>query len=135
MDEEPTWEGVPRKSVLVVEDDTDVGLALVEVLEAGGFRAHVAGNGLRALEYLRTGKRPSLILLDMMMPVMDGWQFRRAQQQLPQIADIPVVVLTADGEPQQKAAALKAHGHIRKPASIEALLGEVERICGQPERD
>jgi CheY-like chemotaxis protein len=122
------------KCVLVVEDDDDVGPLLAEALEAGGFRAQVVGDGLRAIEYLRNGngKCPDLILLDMMMPVMDGWGFRREQEKMPEVANIPVVVLTADGDAREKASSVRAQGYLGKPVSVEDLLNEVERLCGRP---
>ncbi len=121
------------KSVLIVEDDDELARLEAEVVEAGGYVAVVARNGLEALEHLRKRTHPDLILLDMSMPVMDGWEFRREQQKLPRIAAIPVVVLTADGDPRLKSASIGAQGHLEKPVGIEALLGEVERLCGAPD--
>jgi CheY-like chemotaxis protein len=115
--------------VLIVEDDGDFAQLLADVVEAGGHRAAVARNGHEALEYLRNGNRPTVILLDLAMPVMDGWEFRREQQKLPEIAAIPVVVLTAEEDARQKAAAIHAQGHLGKPVSVEELLGEVDRLC------
>jgi CheY-like chemotaxis protein len=116
------------RDVLVVEDDPDVGELLVEALELGGFRARVEPNGRTAIEYLRGGGRVDLILLDMTMPVLDGWGFRREQRGSPRIADIPVIVLTADGDARAKAASIRAQGFLSKPVSLEALLCEVERV-------
>ena len=117
------------KFILVVEDDPDLAHLVAEVLESAGYRAAVAGNGREALDQLRTHAHPDLILLDMMMPVMDGWTFREEQQKEPALAAIPVVTVTADGDARGKAAAIRAAGYITKPITIDSLLDAVERIC------
>ena len=76
-------------SILVVDDDPDIRTSLAEILGDEGYRVAGARNGREALDYLRRRTRPSLILLDMMMPDMDGWLFRREQQKLPELASIP----------------------------------------------
>jgi len=118
------------KQILIVEDEADVAGPLAEVLEAAGYGTQTARNGLEALEHLQRGNHPDLIILDLMMPVLDGWGFRREQQLLKDAASIPVVVLTANGDAHRKASAIKAHGYINKPCSIQSLLREVERLCG-----
>ena len=123
---------VDRKHILIVEDDADLAQCSAEVLEAAGYRTAIAASGCEALDYLRTNDQTDLILLDMMMPVMDGWTFRREQRKLPALASIPVVVVTADGDAQGKAASIQAAGHVAKPISIDGLLDEVERVCGLP---
>ncbi len=86
-----------RGSILVVDDDEDIRFSLCDVLEDLDFRSTPARNGQEALELLRDPSRPppSLILLDLMMPVMNGWQFLEARAQDLQLAAIPVVVMTA----------------------------------------
>ena len=121
------------KLILIVEDDCDVARLLAEVLEAEGYSTAVAGNGREALDHLRNNGHPDLILLDMMMPVMDGWKFREEQRKLPAFASIPVVTVTADGDARGKAASIQAAGYVPKPLRIDNLLDEVERICGLPE--
>jgi CheY-like chemotaxis protein len=115
---------------LIVEDDIDVLQSLADVLDAEGFDTARASNGRQAIDYLRAGNRPELILLDMMMPIMNGWEFRQEQLRTAGAEDIPVVVLTADGEPRRKAAALHAQGHLAKPVGVDALLQEIDRVCG-----
>jgi CheY-like chemotaxis protein len=83
--------------VLVVDDDHAITSALLELLESEGYRAVSAENGKRALELVEAGLRPSAIILDLMMPVMDGWDFRFQQLQHQAIRDTPVVILTATG--------------------------------------
>ena len=121
------------KHILIVEDDHDVAQSVADVLEASGYSTGVAANGREALDYLEQHAQPDLILLDMMMPVMDGWQFREEQRKLPVLESIPVVIVTADGNARGKAAALQAAGHVGKPVTIDGLLNEVERVCGVPD--
>jgi CheY-like chemotaxis protein len=113
--------------VLLVEDDVDVREAVTDTLEDAGYRVITARHGQEALEVLRNGgPRPCLILLDLMMPVMDGWQFRDLQSKDPELADIPVVALSAHGGLH----ALGAADHLRKPVQLRALMDVVERFCG-----
>src|ERR1051325_2493173 len=84
--------------ILVVDDDADIRESLREVLEDEGYQVSCVANGLEALRHLRQGNRPCVILLDLTMPVMDGWQFRREQKQDATISDIPLVVITATGK-------------------------------------
>ncbi len=116
-------------SILVVEDDFDVQDALVPILEHEGHRVVRAANGRDALEQLRAMPTPALILLDLAMPIMDGAAFRAAQLQDPQLASIPVVVLSADPEAKQKAARFGAAGCIEKPIDVDHLLHEVKRTA------
>ena len=126
-------EGPMAKLILIVEDDLDVARLLGEVLEAEGYDTAIAANGREALDHLqKNNHRPDLILLDMMMPVMDGWKFREEQRKLPALASNPVVTVTADGDARGKAASIQAAGYILKPLSIDTLLDEVERVCGVP---
>src|SRR5262245_23155992 len=83
--------------VLVVDDDEEIRNALTEFLSDEGYGVVSASNGREALASLREGVHPSVILLDLMMPVMDGWDFRAEQLRDPGLRDIPVVVITATG--------------------------------------
>jgi CheY-like chemotaxis protein len=118
------------KRVLVVEDDVDIQEALTQILENEGYRVTSADNGLNAMTYLRSSSPPCLILLDLMMPIMDGWQFRSEQKKDPQLARIPIVVLSAHGSVPQHAAALEAAMYLKKPIDLELLLETVKRFCG-----
>jgi CheY-like chemotaxis protein len=118
------------KRVLVVEDDADVREALLEVLEDSEYRPQAASNGREALACLHADPtKPCLILLDMMMPVMDGWAFRAAQTSDPELRSIPVVVLTAHVSAQQAARDLHAAGFLRKPVNLDMLLATVQKYC------
>src|SRR5436190_21383655 len=94
------------KLILVVDDDEDVRDAVREALEAQRYEVAVAANGQQALDMLRSGPRPSLIFLDLMMPVMSGEGFVEKQRQDPALAQIPVVILSADREIKEKAVLL-----------------------------
>ena len=115
--------------ILVIEDDAATRDAMSLVLELQGYAVTGAANGQDALVQLRTGTRPNLILLDLMMPILDGWGFRAQQQQDPGLASIPVVVVSADGSVRQKAASLGAAGYLMKPVEVEDLLDTVQRHC------
>ena len=113
--------------VLIVEDDAEIRDLVGEALDSYGYTTMAAANGADALERLRGGARPALILLDLMMPVMDGWEFRRRQLADPGLASIPVVVVSADARSREKAAALGAADHVRKPIELAELARAVER--------
>jgi CheY-like chemotaxis protein len=117
--------------VLVVDDDVDVRETVADVLESAGYRVATAYNGRHALHLLKVEKvRPDVILLDMMMPELDGWGFRAEQRKDPELAPIPVVVFTAFGVPAETAAQLAAAGFLKKPPRIEDLLSTLARACG-----
>jgi CheY-like chemotaxis protein len=115
--------------VLIVDDDQDVAESLTDILSDEGYRPATAPNGLAALEYLRSGARPCVILLDWMMPVCDGPTFRGLQRQDPALADIPVVVLSADARVKDRVAALEPVAYLPKPVALETLLEILARTC------
>ncbi len=117
-----------HRIVLLIEDDVDLREVMAEALAVAGVRTAVASNGAEALGYLRNALPPALILLDLMMPVMDGFQFRHAQQAVPAWNAIPVVVLSADRELPAKAAALAVQHFLRKPVDLTELLEVIERF-------
>lgn len=118
------------KEVLVVDDDEDIRTVLAEFLSYEGFSVTSAGDGLEALSILGGGARPSVILLDLKMPGMNGVQFREAQRGDPAISGIPVIVITADGDAEAKAAAVQAQGLVRKPVDLDDLVTQVRRVAG-----
>jgi len=119
-----------RKPVLIVDDDHDMRATLSDVLEGEGYDVLVAGNGLQALQQLRANTRPGLILLDWMMPICDGPEFRRQQKADAAIADVPVAVLTADTRLTDKTTAIDAVDYLHKPVELDRLLELIERYCG-----
>lgn len=118
--------------VLIVDDDDDIRDTLRELVEQDGYRVATAAHGLEALEKLRAEAGVGLILLDLMMPVMDGYQFMTEMKKDPALADIPVLVITADGNALQKARAIGARGQLRKPFTPEALLVSIAAMIGPP---
>jgi two-component system, chemotaxis family, chemotaxis protein CheY len=118
--------------VLVVEDDVDVRTMIEHVLRLEGLPVSLAANGAEALAQLREGAQPRVILLDLMMPVMNGLQFLREQALDPQMAPIPVVLMSGDDSARAEAAALGAAGFIRKPVELAELIAAVRRPWGQP---
>jgi CheY-like chemotaxis protein len=116
--------------VLVVDDDPDILEALSEILEAEGFEIRRARNGKEALERLEPDP-PQLILLDLMMPVMDGWEFAQRMRQRPSVAHIPIIVLSADRNVGLKATDIGATGHLAKPFELSDLLDMVRRALAQ----
>jgi CheY-like chemotaxis protein len=122
----------PEHPILVVDDDADVRESIEDALEDEGYYVAAAANGKEALELLRDDKlRPELILLDIMMPEMDGWAFRAEQRKDPDIATIPVIVFTAHGSPEEVAERMQAVGFLRKPLRLEDLLAQVGRLRRQ----
>lgn len=111
---------------MVVDDDPDIRETLAELLEDEGFDVVTAANGAEALEVLASGPLPRVILLDMMMPVMDGFEFRLAQKMAEELAPIPVVIITAGADPRSRN--LDAAAVLRKPLDVSRLL-ETIRAC------
>ena len=114
-------------TVFIVEDDTDTREMLAKFLELEGFHVAVAANGQQALDSLREGTPASVILLDLMMPVMDGWEFRRHQVQDPQLRTIPTIVVSAAG--RDRLAQVSADAYLSKPVDMDELLERVSQFC------
>jgi CheY-like chemotaxis protein len=108
-----------RFAVLVVDDDPDIRDTLREVLEAEGVAVVCAANGSAALDLLHLGVRPALVVLDLMMPAMSGWELLSAMRAERALADIPVAVISAAGG---RAAPKGATHFLRKPVALDALL-------------
>jgi two-component system chemotaxis response regulator CheY len=114
--------------VLVVDDDADVRNLLTDVLDLGGYSVETAEHGAIALEKVRR-ERPDLVLLDLMMPVMDGWTFLRQCQQEEACRDVPVVILSAASSVRgQSAVDVGADGLVLKPFEIDELMATVKRV-------
>jgi CheY-like chemotaxis protein len=109
-----------RELVMIVDDDDEIRSALEDVLLSEGYTVVGARDGQQALTYLHQGKRPSAILLDLWMPVMDGWQLRDELLKDESLAKIPVIVLTAARD--QRAAALHVTEVLTKPVELGRLL-------------
>ena len=116
--------------ILVVDDDADIRAILGMVLAAEGHEVETAADGVAALARLRGGPRPSLILLDMMMPLLDGEGFLRELRSDPGTAGVPVVILSGHPAGGRKASELGAAGYLAKPVELVELIGAVERAGG-----
>ncbi len=119
----------PPCPVLIVEDDADLREMMAQLLSLEGFQAAAVANGREALEYLDGSHKPQVILLDLMMPVMDGWEFRRKQQANPALASVPVIILSALD--QARAGNLDATAFLKKPLDFDHLLALVREQCAR----
>jgi CheY-like chemotaxis protein len=119
-----------KKRILIVEDDADIREVLRDLLKSEGYLVECAENGKEAIETLRAATAlPQLILLDLMMPIMDGYAFRREQESDPRLILIPVILLTADRDIEAKREQLGARSFIRKPFDIDQAMATIARHC------
>ena len=116
-------------TILVVEDDPDVRRALTELLASEGYKVAATADGDEALQTLRGGLRPAVILLDLMMPNCDGWDFRREQLEDPTFASVPVVLVTAAGSAPIRCAPARAIEMCPKPIQPAELLETLARLA------
>jgi CheY-like chemotaxis protein len=114
-------------AVMVVEDDEDIRETLTALLADEGYTVSAYRNGRLALDALKEGQRPGVILLDLMMPEMDGWEFRRRQLADPAIDEIPVVLITAAG--MERVRREEFSEVLRKPLKLDRVLGAVARFA------
>jgi CheY-like chemotaxis protein len=121
-----------QEKILLVEDDEAIRDTLGSMLEDEGYFVTTAENGRQALEALNSAPAPELIILDLRMPIMDGWEFRTLQKADPLLAGIPVLAISADGS--AKAEAIDAAGYLHKPFSPEGVVDEVGRILVEAAR-
>lgn len=113
--------------ILLAEDDEDLREAMVDTLHEAGYTVAAVGNGRDALEWLEdSAVAPKLILLDLMMPIMDGWQFLDERKKTPRAAAVPVLVLSANGD---FAGENDTIGFMRKPIAVKSLLAVLARYC------
>jgi CheY-like chemotaxis protein len=119
---------IPGDRILVVEDDDDIREVMQEVLTGEGFNVDVAKDGIDALTQLEIGASLPLILLDMMMPRMDGETFLKVLRSKPALADAPVVVISGNAAAREKAGQFRAVACLVKPFELDEMLGLVRRI-------
>jgi CheY-like chemotaxis protein len=120
------WERIvsmQAPKILVVEDDDDIRDSLKELLEEEGYQVDTAPNGEQALAKLQDQELPQLILLDLMMPVMDGWQFQKELRRIPSYAAVPIIVISASKFSREP---LNAAAFIPKPLDAGVLLETIE---------
>lgn len=115
-----------KRAVLIVDDDEGIRETLCLALELEGFDAVAAEHGKIALEYLKSHSKPHLVILDLMMPVMNGWDFLHAVRDIPEFSSLPIVVVTAFAA---RAKGLAVQGQLEKPVELEALLSTVKQFC------
>ena len=116
--------------IFVVDDDEDIREGLMDFLEDHGYAPVGAADGREALQLLGTAQqRPCVIILDLMMPVMDGQSFREAQLKDPALSDIPVIVISAYKDGEDTARQIHATTYLPKPLDLDALLGIVQSHC------
>jgi CheY-like chemotaxis protein len=115
------------KRILVVEDDTSIRELLVELLESEGYEVASAVNGLEGLKHLQSQNNPDLILIDLMMPVMDGYSFRTEQLKNPDWSKIPTVVMSAEANAKEKMKNFNITAFLSKPVELDTILKTVAR--------
>lgn len=111
--------------ILIIEDDAEARDALADFLSLNDYRVIAAANGRDGLAILKSDVRPDVIILDILMPGINGFRFRRLQKREPALASIPVIVTTAIG----RAAGIAADVIMQKPLDLQVLLREVDRVC------
>ncbi len=121
------------RQILIVEDDSALREALAQVLTDEGYDLLSASDGLEAVTCLKKGNRPDVILLDLSMPVVNGWEFRMFQMRDPDLAHIPVILITAGGYTPEEVAWLQASALIHKPVDLPFLLSAIRRFCASTE--
>ena len=118
-------------TILVIEDDVPIRDTIRWSLEAEGYSVLVAGDGKAGLDLLKQAKAPCLILLDLMLPIMNGWEFLAELRRQPStmLAAIPVLVTSAAGDRESASAVRQAEGYMKKPIDLELLLKFVAKFC------
>ena len=119
----------PAKSVLVVEDSVDTRDSLAFLLRRVGYRVSTAADGREALDRLRAGPLPDVILLDLLMPTMDGWEFCERLGRDPALASIPVIVVSGVGDCPERLGSLHPAACLAKTADLATLLDAVGKHC------
>ena len=114
--------------ILVVDDDPAIRDVVADILEISDYAVETAVNGAEALEKIRADQ-PAAVLLDLMMPVMDGWEFLRACRREPPCADVPVVVMSAARDAHEVANELGAQAFLPKPFEVDTILSVVEQVA------
>jgi CheY-like chemotaxis protein len=118
-----------QHTILIVEDDVDIRDAMSALLESRGYAVSVARHGAEALEQLKAGSRPCIILLDLMMPVMDGWTFCQETERDPALAGIPILIVSAVTRLDSKTASVRSVAQLSKPLNFDDLLATLAVHC------
>ncbi len=127
----PAGDGTRQRRILLVEDDPDTRACMSALLELEGYLVVTAADGREALQQLRSGLNPGLIVLDLMMPVMDGFEFRKEQRHDPGLCGIPVVVYSGHHDAPANVAVLEPAAYVQKPINFDSFLDTVSAHCRQ----
>ena len=115
------------KSILIIEDEESIRQTLRDVFELKGFTVYSATNGAEGIRELREmPQKPCVVLLDLMMPVVNGWQFLDVQRNDPKLSDIPIIICSAY---EESAKAVHPEGFVAKPVQLATLLAAVNKFC------
>jgi CheY-like chemotaxis protein len=117
----------PQGWILIVDDDEDIRDVIALILQTRGYRTVAACDGQDALDHLQRNGPPSLVLLDLMMPRLNGEGFAAEMRSRPETRDVPIVVLSGDTAGPKTAAAMRATGYLAKPVELATLLATIER--------
>ena len=118
-----------KKEIMIIDDDPDVLMSVKQLLEACGFKVYSFNNGRDCLKLLDNGIKPSLIILDIMMPEMSGWEIQRRLEENPNWDNIPVVFLTGRNSDIAKDMCKKyGMGYVKKPFDIESLKQNINKV-------
>lgn len=120
--------GSTHQRILVVDDESDLRELLQHVLTGAGYEVATVPDGHAALEYLRSSPAPDLILLDLMMPRLDGWKFCEIRRDDPALSAIPVVIVSARGGPSRTSPYIGVSAIVSKPFDVEALVEAVQQF-------
>jgi CheY-like chemotaxis protein len=120
------------RSILVVEDDPNIRECLIELLRVEGYPVEFAADGAEALEKLATITRPTLVLLDLMMPRVDGWQVLKIMRENDHLAPVPVIITSATAD--LRGGLHGANDIIKKPYDLDALLRLIAKYCGKTDK-
>jgi CheY-like chemotaxis protein len=112
--------------VLVIDDDVEIRQALTDILEDEDYTVVAAANGKEALEIVARGPVPDVILLDVMMPVMDGWHFLSARLNHPRLVEVPIIIISAGNEAETEARKVGAYRVLKKPLHLDDLMSRIE---------
>ena len=118
-----------KRNILIVEDDRAIRTTFQKLLEMHGYQVETATNGQEGIDFLKLkSSEINLILLDLMMPVKDGFKFREEQLQDSNLAAIPVIIMSADGRAEEKQRMTQSAGYLKKPIDIDKVFDLIEKL-------
>ncbi len=117
------------KKILVIEDDTAIRELLVELLNSEGYEVLSAVHGQEGIDFLKNGSLPDVILMDLMMPVMDGYAFRTEQLKNSKWSTIPTIVMSAEAQAREKLKPYHVNDFLSKPVELDTILSTIAKYC------